>query len=204
MVFAHADFREPIEFIEANEKLPFEVIEPEIDQSDPTLVPIEDSFEELSSIAPDFDLEELEPTPARDSEWPSQLPDLRFAKKQDRPISPDELSPMEPPPTHSVHADSEQSELSRGDLEPLLLEAPPPRYPSLARRKLWEGTVLCRILVAVDGTVISVSVAQSSGYAVLDEAALEAIRNWRFRPGERKGIPAKLAIVHRVTFQLTP
>lgn len=63
-----------------------------------------------------------------------------------------------------------------------------PAYPYDARHAGWEGTVVVRILVSVDGPPAAVSVRTSSGHSVLDEAAVESIKNWRFsaaRQGEK-------------------
>ncbi len=46
----------------------------------------------------------------------------------------------------------------------------------------WEGAVLLRVEVNPDGTVADVSVRRTSGYPTLDEAALTAVRRWRFTP----------------------
>lgn len=78
----------------------------------------------------------------------------------------------------------------------------PPRYPPISRRLGEEGTVALRIEVAPTGTVEGVEVVQSSGYARLDEAALDAARLWRFPPWT--GQSARPSILHRVVFRLTP
>lgn len=59
--------------------------------------------------------------------------------------------------------------------------APPP-YPRLARLRGWEGEVLLRVLVSEAGDVRRISVERSSSHAVLDAAALKAVRRWRFHP----------------------
>jgi protein TonB len=61
--------------------------------------------------------------------------------------------------------------------------APPPEYPRLARRRGWQGTVLVEVEVTTDGHVSQCHIKQSSGRQVLDEAALSAVRGWRFRNG---------------------
>ncbi len=60
------------------------------------------------------------------------------------------------------------------------------RYPPEARRNHWEGTVVLNLKVAADGTLAAAEVAHSSGYEVLDRAALKMIRSARFQggPGE--------------------
>jgi protein TonB len=68
--------------------------------------------------------------------------------------------------------------LSRLDAD--YLNNPRPAYPTLSRRLGEEGRVLLRVLVRADGTPAEVTLHQSSGYARLDQAALEAVRKWRF------------------------
>jgi protein TonB len=85
---------------------------------------------------------------------------------------------------------------------PVLVEAPPPRYPRLSVRAGEEGTVRCRIAIAPDGTVTSVTVETSSGFRRLDEAALAALRAWRFVPRSEDGVAVAAEIVHPVTFVL--
>ncbi len=65
------------------------------------------------------------------------------------------------------------------------LRNPPPRYPLAARRSGVEGTVILRVLVAVEGTAMRVELDRSSGSAALDGAALEAVRDWQFVPARR-------------------
>lgn len=61
---------------------------------------------------------------------------------------------------------------------------PPPTYPPYALRNHYEGTVTITLTVAPSGAVTSAKVLKTSGFTVLDEAALDAVRNqWRFPPG---------------------
>ncbi len=53
-------------------------------------------------------------------------------------------------------------------------------YPSLARRRGWEGAVQLRVLIGVDDSVQQVEVVNSSGHRILDDAAMEKVR--RLRP----------------------
>ncbi|GEM_PF-5948859 len=59
---------------------------------------------------------------------------------------------------------------------------PRPVYPERARRARWEGVVELELLIGSDGSVDSVRVLSSSGHALLDEAALAAVKRWRFTP----------------------
>jgi len=60
---------------------------------------------------------------------------------------------------------------------------PPPSYPESARREGRSGTVEVELLLDRRGRVQSAEVVVSSGHSDLDEAALAAVRRWRFERG---------------------
>lgn len=64
-----------------------------------------------------------------------------------------------------------------------------PPYPSMAVDARWEGTVIVLLTIGPDG-VIEAHVGTSSGYAVLDRAALRAAEESTYRPPELNGKPA--------------
>ncbi len=78
----------------------------------------------------------------------------------------------------------------------------PPRYPRLARRRGWEGVVLLDVAVSAEGRVGDVSVNRSSGFPVLDDEAVRAVRQWRFEPGRRQGRPAAMQVQVPIRFRL--
>ena len=59
---------------------------------------------------------------------------------------------------------------------------PKPHYPLLARNQGIEGRVVVNVLISVQGTVKTISVGQSSGSRLLDKAAVQAVKKWRFHP----------------------
>ena len=83
------------------------------------------------------------------------------------------------------------------------LSNPPPRYPHLARQRGQEGQVVIRVRVSADGNARSVTVRQSSGYHLLDDAAAKAIRRWRFVPASFAGVAMAGTVDVPVTFRLT-
>ena len=85
---------------------------------------------------------------------------------------------------------------------PVPAENRPPDYPELARRRGWEGTVLLAVRVGVDGRVDQAEVRSGSSYRLLDEAALRAVRRWRFQPGTRDGEPEAMEVPVPVHFVL--
>lgn len=62
------------------------------------------------------------------------------------------------------------------------LHNPAPEYPPQAKRRGEQGRVLLRVTVSASGEATVVLVSQSSGYALLDQSALQAVRAWRFAP----------------------
>lgn len=79
---------------------------------------------------------------------------------------------------------------------------PLPRYPAVARRRGIEGTVTLDVLVSAEGLPERVAIARSSGSGLLDEAALEAVRRWRFRPARRGTEAVEGRVTVPVTFRL--
>lgn len=69
------------------------------------------------------------------------------------------------------------------------LEPPEPVYPRASRRLGEAGLVVVRVFVGTDGLPRQLQVLQSSGYARLDEAALEGVRRARFKPPTENGQP---------------
>ena len=65
----------------------------------------------------------------------------------------------------------------------------PPRYPGKARRAGWEGTTVLKVRVDPAGAPDRVAVDRTSGFDILDAAAVKAVRRWRFHPA-RRGIDA--------------
>jgi periplasmic protein TonB len=64
---------------------------------------------------------------------------------------------------------------------------PAPVYPDAALERELEGTVWLRVRVLANGRAASVEVQQTSGWRVLDDAALRTVRNWLFVPASRGG-----------------
>jgi periplasmic protein TonB len=68
------------------------------------------------------------------------------------------------------------------------LRAPPPHYPTYARRARMQGTVILRVLVDAGGHPVQVQVEHSSGHPVLDRAARRQVAaKWLFKPAQVKG-----------------
>ncbi len=69
--------------------------------------------------------------------------------------------------------------------QPLYKRNPRPPYPRVARRRGYEGTVIVKVLVGIDGLVNEVRLDESSGHGMLDGAALKTVQRWAFEPAVR-------------------
>lgn len=80
---------------------------------------------------------------------------------------------------------------------------PKPPYPLIARRMGTQGVVLLRVHVRVDGTVAEVQIAQSSGSKLLDDSALQTVRDsWRFVPARLDGVAVESWVEVPIRFVL--
>jgi len=149
-----------------------------------------------------------QPEPTQQAETPSPIvapPPLVVA-----PSPPVQIvaSPTPPPvvrtpgpPSPAPAAPSPAVE-SAGDLSSTMITAAPPRYPHESRRRREQGTVVLMVLLSVEGTVADVSVSQSSGFERLDQAALSAVRRWRWSPAHRNGTPVMVRGLVEIPFVL--
>ncbi|HEX5052663.1 MAG TPA: energy transducer TonB [Planctomycetota bacterium] len=76
------------------------------------------------------------------------------------------------PPQQGVHAEP----------SPIPGHNAPPKYPFVAWRRGIEGTVVIELDIDATGAVTAARVEQSSGSALLDDAALQQLRTWVFSP----------------------
>lgn len=91
----------------------------------------------------------------------------------------------------------------KGDNDrPYVVYGPVPQYPNQARTNSWEGTVRVKVLVAESGIVHDVRLASSSGYGSLDQAALDGVHRWQFKPAYQDGSPVTAWVIVPVIFEL--
>jgi TonB family protein len=72
---------------------------------------------------------------------------------------------------------------------PLYKENTPPAYPEIARIRGYEGIVLVSAEILPDGRVGNMKIRKSSGYAILDQSAIDAVKPWKFEPAKKSGNP---------------
>jgi protein TonB len=83
-------------------------------------------------------------------------------------------------------------------VEAIPVETPSPTYPDSARRANLQGIVIAEIQIDTAGRVESAKAAEGSGSRVLDDAAIAAVKSWRYRPATLNGKP--VPSVRRVRF----
>ncbi len=84
---------------------------------------------------------------------------------------------------------------------PTILFKVDPQYSEEARKARYQGTVVLEAIVRSDGTVDILRVVRSLGFG-LDENAIQALKQWKFRPGMRNGQPVDVALNIEVNFNL--
>jgi periplasmic protein TonB len=87
--------------------------------------------------------------------------------------------------------------------QPRYRENPEPQYPATAKRRRQEGSVLLEVSVNKNGSASKVEVKQSSGFSLLDEAALDAVRHWQFEPAKNNNEPVASSVEVPVAFKLS-
>ena len=84
-------------------------------------------------------------------------------------------------------------------VRPVLLVKSEPMYPQSARRAGLGGRVTLRAVIAEDGSVESVEVFSSTN-SLFDQAAVDAVRTWRYRPALMNGRPVRVYFSVVVSF----
>lgn len=62
-----------------------------------------------------------------------------------------------------------------------------PVYPMLSRKRKEQGTVWLLLLVSKEGLVTELKLKKTSGFDRLDQAALQAVKKWKFQPARKQG-----------------
>ncbi len=118
---------------------------------------------------------------------PSDIPSTPSDIATDTPAEAPDVST----PSESASAQSDNASSSLPDREPdyhaAYLNNPPPVYPMVARRMGWQGRVVMYVEVLESGMPGQVKLHQSSGRDVLDNAAMQAVRGWKFVAARQNG-----------------
>ncbi len=103
-------------------------------------------------------------------------------------------------------AGSESAEEAKIDVDrmPVPTGTVQPKYPEKARKAGVQGMVILKVKVSDTGSVAAVQVEEGvEGHAELDEAAVEAVKQWRFEPAQKDGKPVAIEVQIPVKFRLS-
>ena len=87
------------------------------------------------------------------------------------------------------------------DQKPSVLRKVDPKYPEAARRANREAVVILEFTVDVNGKATDIKVAEPKGFG-FDEAAIDAIKRWRFTPAKKDGASVPMRVRQPIRFNL--
>lgn len=138
----------------------------------------------------------VQPTPAREA---AATPPSAPAPSTDSPTA----SPREAAsPAAPAEASTKASAYTPASADAAYLHNPKPAYPALAQRRHQEGLVLVDVTVSAAGLPTAQHLHKSSGFSTLDQAALEAVRGFRFVPAHLGSEAVEGHVVVPVDFRL--
>jgi periplasmic protein TonB len=105
-----------------------------------------------------------------------------------------------PPPAPTALAPQPPQRLHQGIQAPRKVVDVAPRYPALARESHVEGIVILDVIIDETGKVTSTRVLRS--VALLDQAAIDAVRLWKFTPARLNGEAIPIVMTVTVAFRL--
>jgi len=91
--------------------------------------------------------------------------------------------------------------VSQGVSQGLLIHQVKPAYPALARQARIQGSVVLQAIIAKDGTIQNLRLV--SGHPMLAPAAIDAVKQWRYKPYYLNGEPVEVETVVTVNFTLS-
>ena len=128
-----------------------------------------------------------EPTPPPEevvTATPPPEPEATPEYVEERTPPPKQPKPARVAPVRAPTVGGRPGTMSISSAKALATYAPRPQYPYEARSRHITGSGVCVVDVDVgSGSVTGASMAQSIGSPILDNAAMSAFRQWRFRPG---------------------
>lgn len=87
------------------------------------------------------------------------------------------------------------------DENPVPLKTPPPKYPESLKREGVSGVVAVVIVIDEKGSIIGSSIAKSSN-SEFEKPALDAVKNWKFKPAKKDGTPVKVRVTIPLRFNV--
>lgn len=99
-----------------------------------------------------------------------------------------------PAKTRTIH-------VTRGSFRPVLIHHVNPEYPMIAKQSGMQGISVIELTVNTQGVPEDLKIMQSAG-RVLDGAAMEAVKKWRYQPYSVDGKPVAIQTIVSVNFNL--
>lgn len=145
------------------------------------------------------------PQPKKSPPKVQQPAPLKAPPTENSPVVP----PAEPAPAPApvpapapAPAPAAETPLSEPVFNAAYLNNPKPSYPRQSQLLREEGTVVVRVRVSEAGLPVSTELARSSGFSRLDNAALDVVKRWRFKPAMRGKEAVEATVNVPVRFQL--
>lgn len=110
--------------------------------------------------------------------------------------------PVAPPEAIKRNAEKHPLKLSEPIVEAQIISRIEPRYPPLPLQMRQSGTVILHAIISRDGHINALEVVSGSPFFV--QAALDAVRQWRYRPTLLNGEPVEVETTITVVFRLQP
>lgn len=111
-----------------------------------------------------------------------------------RELAPPPPPPPPPPPARAVRVNTS------GIAPPARIRDAAPVYPAIAQAARVQGVVIIEATIDTEGAVVDARVLRS--VPLLDQAALDAVRQWRYAPSRLNGQPVAVVMTVTVNFQL--
>lgn len=119
------------------------------------------------------------------------------------PPAPEPVMQEETPPASAMETPPSPVQLdAEPDYRADYLNNPRPPYPLVARRMGYQGKVVLNVEVLAEGRAGEVKLQTSSGYDILDRAALQTVKTWKFSPATRFGQPITQWFLVPIKFSL--
>jgi protein TonB len=83
------------------------------------------------------------------------------------------------------------------------LRPPATQYPLLAKQQRQQGLVVLRVMIDMDGRPTDIQIEHSSGFALLDRAARDAVREALFKPYVENGVAHNIQVLVPIEFSMT-
>jgi protein TonB len=151
--------------------------------------------------------------PAQVLSVPVEVPKTTASTKKEEPTGTDAAPPSLPgamssnmgPLVKDMSANvpklaGQKLRVSSGVAQGQLLRQVSPQYPNQARQERVEGTVVLQAVISKDGSVQKLAVV--SGPSMLTRAAMDAVKQWRYRPFALNGEPVEADTQINVNFKL--